>query len=162
MTAFFLEKCPARIVRQNSFLSSCSLQLATNGRSAMSKIERDKSNSKFSSRSGARVVAQQHHIAFLRMRQRTVSVKQLTGRMRGHFPKSNDSGAIQECMQMVSRMGNFQRNLCACFFVLTWNLACWSNTNNTAQIRYIHMPWQYFDAMHVRFHHVQVVVVNLL
>jgi hypothetical protein len=40
---------------------------------------------------------------------------------------------------------------CACFFVLTWNLACPSN--NTARIRYSHMSWHYFDAMHIRFHH---------
>ena len=49
-------------------------------------------------------------------------------------------------------MGNFRRNLfCACFFVLTWNLAC--RSNNTARIRYSHMSWHYFDAMHVRFCH---------
>ena len=40
---------------------------------------------------------------------------------------------------------------CACFFVFTWNLAC--RSNNTARIRYGHMSWTFFDAMHVRFRH---------
>ena len=40
---------------------------------------------------------------------------------------------------------------CACFIVFTWQLAC--RSNNTARIRYGHMSWMFFDAMHVRFRH---------
>ena len=47
--------------------------------------------------------------------------------------------------------GTSEGIFCACFFVLTWNLAC--RSNNTARIRYSHMSWHYFDAMHVRFRH---------
>lgn len=38
---------------------------------------------------------------------------------------------------------------CACFVALTWHLAC--RSNNTAKIRYSHMSWLVFDAMHIRF-----------
>jgi len=38
---------------------------------------------------------------------------------------------------------------CACFIVMTWHLAC--RSNNTAKIRYSHMSWLVFDAMHIRF-----------
>lgn len=40
---------------------------------------------------------------------------------------------------------------CACFFAFTWHLAC--RSNNTARIRYGHMSWTFFDALHVRFRH---------
>ena len=41
--------------------------------------------------------------------------------------------------------------LCACFVAITWHLAC--RSYNTARIRYSHITWLVFDAMHVRFRH---------
>ena len=47
--------------------------------------------------------------------------------------------------------GSTEGIFCACFFAFTWQLAC--RSNNTARIRYGHMSWTFFDAMHVRFRH---------
>ena len=47
--------------------------------------------------------------------------------------------------------GSTEGIFCACFFVFTWHLAC--RSNNTARIRYGHMSWTFFNAMHVRFRH---------
>jgi len=47
--------------------------------------------------------------------------------------------------------GTIEGIVCACFVVMTWHLAC--RSNNTARIRYSHLSWQYFDAMHINFRH---------
>ena len=47
--------------------------------------------------------------------------------------------------------GSTEGIFCACFVAFTWQLAC--RSNNTARIRYGHMSWTFFDAMHVRFRH---------
>jgi hypothetical protein len=55
------------------------------------------------------------------------------------------------CCRWFLEWGTTEGIFCACFFAFTWHLAC--RSNNTARIRYGHMSWTVFDAMHVRFRH---------
>jgi hypothetical protein len=48
--------------------------------------------------------------------------------------------------QWFLEWGNTDGISCACFFAFTWHLAC--RSNNTARIRYGHMSWTFFDALH--------------
>ena len=47
--------------------------------------------------------------------------------------------------------GTLEGIFAACYVAMSWHLAC--RTNNTARVRFSHMSWTHFDAMHVRFRH---------